>query len=59
MGLLYFSVGIPQRRTWYVDAINPEIPYALPPGRFEDPKPLPAEFQYETKEYISESSCWS
>ncbi|KAF8528531.1 carboxylesterase [Hysterangium stoloniferum] len=29
-----------------------EIPYGLPPGRFEDPKPLPDGFQYEDKAYI-------
>ncbi|KAF5370021.1 hypothetical protein D9758_001163 [Tetrapyrgos nigripes] len=33
-----------------------EIPYALPPGRFEDPKPLPDNFRYEDQEYIKESS---
>ncbi|KAK1227039.1 hypothetical protein PQX77_010001 [Marasmius sp. AFHP31] len=33
-----------------------EIPYALPPSRWEDPKPLPANFRYEEgKEYIQES----
>ncbi|KZT66245.1 carboxylesterase [Daedalea quercina L-15889] len=32
-----------------------EIPYALPPGRFEDPRPLPPGYQYEGKEYIYES----
>lgn len=34
-----------------------ELPFALPPGRFEDPKPLPPGFRYEAKEYIRESSC--
>ncbi|TEB33306.1 alpha/beta-hydrolase [Coprinellus micaceus] len=33
-----------------------EIPYALPPGRFEDPKPLPLGYRYEAKEYIFESA---
>ncbi|KAF8585883.1 carboxylesterase [Ramaria rubella] len=33
-----------------------EIPYALYPGRFEDPKPLSSRYQYEQKEYIYESS---
>ncbi|PCH34967.1 carboxylesterase [Wolfiporia cocos MD-104 SS10] len=33
-----------------------ELPYALPPGRFQDPEPLPPDFCYEDKEYISESS---
>ncbi|KAL0572346.1 hypothetical protein V5O48_009617 [Marasmius crinis-equi] len=33
-----------------------EIPYALPPGRWEDPKPLPHGFRYtEGKEYIREA----
>ncbi|TFK69097.1 carboxylesterase [Pluteus cervinus] len=32
-----------------------EIPYALPPGRFQDPEPLPNAFRYEEKEYIRES----
>lgn len=34
-----------------------EVPYALPPGRFEDPEPLPSDFRYEEKEYIVESKC--
>ncbi|KAF5319051.1 hypothetical protein D9611_012717 [Ephemerocybe angulata] len=33
-----------------------EIPYALPPRRFEDSKPLPQGYKYEEKEYIFESS---
>ncbi|PPQ70238.1 hypothetical protein CVT26_014485 [Gymnopilus dilepis] len=33
-----------------------EVPYALPPGRFEDPVPLSKDHRYETKEYIRESS---
>ncbi|KAI0641364.1 carboxylesterase [Trametes meyenii] len=32
-----------------------EVPYALPPVRFQDPVPLPADFRYEDKEYIRES----
>ncbi|KAF8997843.1 carboxylesterase [Cyathus striatus] len=36
-------------------AVFLEIPYALPPGRFEDPHPLPPNFKYEEKDYISES----
>lgn len=41
-----------------IDAICPaEIPYALPPGRFEEAKPLPQDYKYEQKEYIHESSC--
>ncbi|KAH9836085.1 carboxylesterase [Rhodofomes roseus] len=36
-------------------AVFLEVPYALPPGRFEDPKPLPPGFQYEDKEYVYES----
>lgn len=34
-----------------------EIPYALPPGRFEDPTPLPKSFKYEKKEYVYETKC--
>lgn len=37
----------------------PEIPYALPPQRFENPVPLPPEFRYQDKDYITESSCQS
>ncbi|KAF8909271.1 carboxylesterase [Gymnopilus junonius] len=33
-----------------------EVPYALPPGRFEDPVALPKEYRYELKEYIRESA---
>ncbi|TCD66077.1 hypothetical protein EIP91_001835 [Steccherinum ochraceum] len=33
-----------------------EIPYALPPGRFQDAEPLPPTYRYEDKEYIYESS---
>ncbi|KAH6915737.1 Alpha/Beta hydrolase protein [Coprinopsis sp. MPI-PUGE-AT-0042] len=35
-----------------------EIPYAEPPKRFEDPKPLPDSFRYPNKDYISESNCF-
>lgn len=34
-----------------------EIPYGLPPVRFEDPKPLPTDFRYEEKEYVGETIC--
>lgn len=35
-----------------------EVPFALPPRRFEDPEPLPSSgYQYEDKEYIHESLC--
>jgi len=33
-----------------------EIPFALPPGRFEDPVPLPQDYIYELKEYIRETA---
>ncbi|KAI9513297.1 carboxylesterase [Russula earlei] len=33
-----------------------EIPYALPPGRFENPTPLPSGFRYQDRAYITESS---
>jgi len=33
-----------------------EIPYALPPARFEDPVPLPDDFRYEDKVYIQETT---
>ncbi|OSX61281.1 hypothetical protein POSPLADRAFT_1146954 [Postia placenta MAD-698-R-SB12] len=33
-----------------------EVPYALPPERFQDPEPLPSSYRYEDKEYILESS---
>ncbi|KAF9528954.1 carboxylesterase [Crepidotus variabilis] len=33
-----------------------EIPYALPPVRFEDPLPLPQDYRYEDKEYIREAT---
>lgn len=34
-----------------------EVPYALPPRRFDDPVPLPHDFVYEDREYICESTC--
>lgn len=37
----------------------PEVPYALPPGRFENPVPLPPDFRYQDRDYITESSCQS
>ncbi|KAF5379507.1 hypothetical protein D9615_006529 [Tricholomella constricta] len=37
-------------------AVFLEIPYALPPARFEDPVPLPDDFRYEDKEYIREET---
>ncbi|KAI0692905.1 carboxylesterase [Cytidiella melzeri] len=37
-------------------AVFLEVPFALPPGRFEDPQPLPADYRYEKKDYILESS---
>ncbi|TFK34010.1 carboxylesterase [Crucibulum laeve] len=33
-----------------------EIPYALPPRRFEDPESLPKDFRYEEKDYIQEAT---
>ncbi|KAH9888028.1 carboxylesterase [Cubamyces lactineus] len=36
-------------------AVFLEVPYALPPVRFQDPVPLPASYRYEEKEYILES----
>ncbi|EGN97031.1 hypothetical protein SERLA73DRAFT_93724 [Serpula lacrymans var. lacrymans S7.3] len=36
-------------------AVFLEVPYALPPIRFEDPKPLPPDYQYENIKYIKES----
>ncbi|CAA7265228.1 unnamed protein product [Cyclocybe aegerita] len=33
-----------------------EVPYALPPGRFEDPIALPNGYRYEAKEYIKEAT---
>lgn len=38
--------------------LSVEVPFALPPKRFEDPEPLPSSgYQYEDKEYVYESSC--
>ncbi|KAI8974859.1 carboxylesterase [Trametes punicea] len=36
-------------------AVFLEVPYALPPIRFQDAVPLPASYRYEEKEYILES----
>ncbi|KAJ7807259.1 Alpha/Beta hydrolase protein [Mycena olivaceomarginata] len=35
-------------------AVFLEVPYALPPARFQDPKPLPIDFSYTDKEYTRE-----
>ncbi|KAJ7228409.1 Alpha/Beta hydrolase protein [Mycena pura] len=35
-------------------AVFLEVPYALPPARFQDPSPLPPDFRYANKEYIRE-----
>ncbi|KAI0084081.1 carboxylesterase [Irpex rosettiformis] len=37
-------------------AVFLEVPYALPPGRFQDPEPLPEDYRYEDKDYIYERS---
>ncbi|KAJ7272575.1 Alpha/Beta hydrolase protein [Mycena haematopus] len=37
-------------------AVFLEVPYALPPTRFQDPKPLPVDFSYADKEYTQELS---
>ncbi|KDR80904.1 hypothetical protein GALMADRAFT_241413 [Galerina marginata CBS 339.88] len=37
-------------------AIFLEVPYALPPGRFEDPVPLPKDYRYESREYLRETA---
>jgi carboxylesterase type B len=34
-----------------------EVPYALPPVRFEDPVALPESYRYENKEYVRETAC--
>ncbi|KAJ3545625.1 hypothetical protein NMY22_g2360 [Coprinellus aureogranulatus] len=34
-----------------------EVPYALRPRRFEDPEPLPSEYDYKFKKCIVESAC--
>ncbi|KAF8159277.1 carboxylesterase [Crassisporium funariophilum] len=36
-------------------AVFLEVPYALPPGRFEDPVALPSDYQYEAKDCIRET----
>ncbi|KAH7926008.1 alpha/beta-hydrolase [Leucogyrophana mollusca] len=36
-------------------AVFLEVPYALPPVRFEDPVALPSDYRYEDKEFIYES----
>ncbi|KAJ7746756.1 Alpha/Beta hydrolase protein [Mycena maculata] len=35
-------------------AVFLEVPYALPPGRFQDPEPLPPDFRYAEREYTQE-----
>ncbi|KAJ7165530.1 carboxylesterase [Mycena crocata] len=37
-------------------AVFLEVPYALPPARFQDPKPLPPDFRYVDKEYTREET---
>ncbi|KAJ6561188.1 Alpha/Beta hydrolase protein [Mycena vulgaris] len=37
-------------------AVFLEVPYALPPMRFQDPKPLPPDFRYAKKEYTREQT---
>ncbi|KAL4265741.1 AB hydrolase superfamily protein [Pleurotus pulmonarius] len=37
-------------------AVFLEVPYALPPKRFQDPEPLPTHFRYDTKEHVEEAS---
>lgn len=32
-----------------------EVPYALPPERFTDPRPLPENYHYEDKDYVYET----
>ncbi|KAN0097262.1 hypothetical protein V8E55_001708 [Tylopilus felleus] len=32
-----------------------EVPYALPPARFTDPRPLPGVYRYENKDYVYET----
>ncbi|KAI0760613.1 carboxylesterase [Fomes fomentarius] len=43
------------RRAANGTAVFLEVPYALPPVRFANPVPLPDDFKYEEREYISES----
>lgn len=52
-------VLLSQRRVTAENATIPsEIPYALPPRRFEDPVALPINYRYnEHKEYIRETAC--
>ncbi|CAL1698757.1 unnamed protein product [Somion occarium] len=33
-----------------------EVPYGIPPKRFQDPEPLPEDYHYEAKEFIYESA---
>jgi hypothetical protein len=42
---------------WTLKSRVPELPYALPPARFSDPRPLAPSFRYVNKEYIHESTC--
>lgn len=54
------SISAARSSTCTVFTLTPiyvEVPYALPPVRFADPVPLPADFRYEDKEYILESKC--
>ncbi|KAJ7156911.1 Alpha/Beta hydrolase protein, partial [Mycena crocata] len=37
-------------------AVFLEVPYALPPVRFQDPKPLPSNFRYAAAEYTREQT---
>nr|GAT56558.1 predicted protein [Mycena chlorophos] len=48
--------GITGARAANDAAVFLEVPYALPPVRFADPEPLPADFRYEDKEYTRELS---
>ncbi|KAF8549438.1 alpha/beta-hydrolase [Imleria badia] len=36
-------------------AVFLEVPYALPPVRFQDPQPLPDDYRYEDKHYVFET----
>lgn len=47
---------IKTRRAANGAAVFLEVPYAYPPGRFEDPKALLPQYRYEDKEYVYESS---
>ncbi|KIK23600.1 hypothetical protein PISMIDRAFT_34672, partial [Pisolithus microcarpus 441] len=42
-------------RTTNGAAVFLEVPYALPPVRFADPKPLPEDYRYEDKDYVYET----